>query len=253
MPGRTLDQWLRFYMDGYDLSGYTRSVGPLILKFEEHEATCPPGDEVKGYLVGKADISFGPFNGVLDPVTGGLHDIAKGAGVSRVVMIPIGIQDIPAMGNWVFCGRFQQGAYQAAGEEVVTVNLPFEAWDTANLINFNNPWGRLLHAKGAETAVNSSNNQVDHGGQSQKGGYFVYMLFSSNGTVTLSVDDSANNSSWTPLSGATSGSINGSVTPVAGIVPLGVTATVRQYLRWQLAFGTATTATFASAFVRGYV
>lgn len=252
MPGRTLEQWLRFYTDGYDLSGYIRTVGLLSMKFEEHEATCPLVDAVKGYLAGKGDISFGPLNAVLDPVTGGLHDIAKGAGISRVVMIPIGIQAAPAMGDPVFSGRFQQGAYQAAGEVVVTVNLPFEGWDTANLISYVNPWGRLLHAKGAETAVDSGTG-INDGAQTTKGGYFVYMLFSSNGTVTLSVDDSANGSTWLALSGATSGSINASVTPVAGIVPLGVTATVRQYLRWQLAFGTATTATFASAFVRGYV
>lgn len=53
------------------------------------------------------------------------------------------------------------------------------------------------------------------------------------------------------LSGATSGSIDASVTPVSGMVALGVTAAVRRYTRWQLAFGTATTATFVCGLIRG--
>jgi hypothetical protein len=35
------------------------------------------------------------------------------------------------------------------------------------------------------------------------------------------------------------------------MVALAATAAVRRYIRWQLAFGTANTATFALAFIRG--
>jgi hypothetical protein len=79
----------------------------------------------------------------------------------------------------------------------------------------------------------------------------MYQVFAGNGTATLKVQDAATNTnpSFADLSGATSGSVN-CATPSAGVVAISTTATVRQYLRWQIVFGTATTVTFALAFVR---
>ena len=79
----------------------------------------------------------------------------------------------------------------------------------------------------------------------------VYQVLAGNGTATISIDNSANNSAFTALSGATTGSINCAVVQ-HGIVALGVTATVRRYLRWQIALGTATSVTFALSFHRAY-
>ena len=44
-----------------------------------------------------------------------------------------------------------------------------------------------------------------------------------------------------------------SVTPASGMVAISTTATVRRYLRWQISLGTATTATFALAFIRNAI
>jgi hypothetical protein len=95
---------------------------------------------------------------------------------------------------------------------------------------------------------------IDNGAASAKGGIFAYQLFSSDGAVTLSIDDAAANTGdgdFAALSGATSGELDASSAPVSGMVALATDATVRRYIRWQAAFGTATTATFALAFIRG--
>jgi hypothetical protein len=254
--GRTTLKHSRFYCAGFDLSGYTRSFGPCDWTFEEHDTTCPLGDEVKGYLPGHPSISVGALNGVLDnTVTSGLHAILSTAGQSRVVMAPFGIRAAPAAGDPVFCGRFDQLAYTAAGDGVMAVNIPFGMWDVANLVDYPSPWGTLLHAKGAETAANTGTG-IDNptAGETLFGGYMVYQIFAYGGTgsATISIDDSANNVDFLALSGATSGAIAHTSMPTAGIVALGTNATVRRYLRWQLSLATLTSVTFALAFVRQY-
>lgn len=252
--GRTVSKHSRFYADGYDLSGYVRSFGPLAMEVEAG-ADAALTDEVKNVLPGVATLGIGALNGFFDnTATSGLHVVANGAGVKRVVMAPIGVQAAPAQGDPVFVGEFEQLDYAAQPEaNFVVASIPFGMSANDGAIKaYTKPWGVLLAAKSARTAVNSSAGVDDYGAATAFGGFLCYQLFTSNGTVTLKVQDAATNAdgSFADLSGATSGSLNASVTPAAGIVALGATATVRRYLRWQLVFGTATTATFALAFVR---
>lgn len=250
---RTVTKWARFYMDGYDLSGYSRTVGPLEATYDTEEAAAMT-DELKNVIAGQPTINVGTLNGFFDnTATSGLHVVANGAGVIRNVMVPIGFLAAPTAGDPVFCGQFEQQEYTESGTNNSYVSIPFGGWSgSASTLLYSKPWGSLLHAKNAETAVNSGTGINDRGAATTAGGYFAYQIFSSNGTVTVKVQDAATNTnpSFADLSGATSGSVDASVTPKHGIVALATTATVRQYLRWQIVFGTATTVTFAAAFVR---
>lgn len=251
--GRTVKRHARFYMDGYDLSAYVKQFGPLAQEFDvSGEAALT--DEVMNVLPGVASVTPTGANGFFDSTaTSGLHAVANGAGQKRVLLCPIGIQAAPAQGDPAFMGEFEQLAYSAEpGDAFVTVNVPFGGADAVGAPGYVKPWGTLLHAKGAETAANTAVGVDDNGAATAFGGFLVYQLFSSNGTVTLKVQDAASNlnASFADLSGATSGSIDASSAPVAGLVALGTTATVRRYLRWQISLGTATTATFALGFVR---
>ena len=248
--GRTDNRFTRAYIDGYDMSGYIRSVGPLSTVFPTDEQAAL-SDGIKNSLLGQASITPTVFNGFLDnTATSGLHVITNAANTARTIMLPIGIRAAPAQGDPVFCGIYNQLDYSMEGTDYVFANIQFGMWDSANRIAYQKAWGILLHAKAAKTAANSATGGVDNTAASTAGGYFAYQVFSGDGTATLSVDDSADDTTYAALSGATSGSIDCS-TVKYGIVALGVTATVRRYLRWQLALGTATTVTFASAFVRG--
>ena len=251
--GRTTDNNMRFYADGYDWSGMTRSVGPLVWTFDEGDQTCLP-DGVKSVLLGQATTGIGTLNGVFDnTATTGLHILASGAGVMRTVMIPIGIRAAPAQGDAVFVGEFEQKEYMGVTGNIATyASVGFSPSSArASTFLYDKPWGWLLHAKGAETAANTATGIDDNGGSSAFGGYMTYQVFAGNGTATIKVQDAATNlnASFADLSGATSGSIDCS-SPKYGRVALSRTATVRQYLRWQIVLGTATTVTFALAFVR---
>lgn len=250
MSGRTVSRWARVYMDGYDVSGYARSIGALDWTFDEANLTAI-SDSIKGYLPAMCNISPSSINANLDNTAGGLHETFALPG-SRIVTIALGIRATPTAGDPVYVGRFQQKDYLASEDAgAMVVNMNFDGWDAANPAVYDCPWGILAHAAGAETAVNSATG-VDGLAASAFGGYMVYQVLAGNGTATLKMQDAATNlnASFADLSGATSGVID-CTTPKAGLIALSRTATVRQFTRWQIVLGTATTVTFALAFVRG--
>lgn len=241
----------RVYIDGYDMSGYSRTYGPIACTFDEgvDDAITLP---VKQTIPGNAVVSIGTLNGLFDnTATSGLHVIMEGAGVNRNVMIPFGIQAAPANNDPVFCGKFHQLGY--AGEpdnNPVYASIPFGGTaNNAENAAYARPWGVLLHAKTARTAANTATG-LDQTAQTTKGGFMMYQIFSRDGTVAIKVQDASTNSDGSFTDLLTSGTISGSGV-TSGIVALAKTATVKRYVRWQIALGTATTVTFALAFIRG--
>lgn len=249
---RTHNKHVRAYVDGVDLSGYSRTVGPLVWMFgAEPDASMTDG--CKNIVVGQADIQAGTLNAFVDNDAAGLFALASGSTGTRNLLVAIGANAAPVAGDNVFAWKFEQTSYTVEqGTGFVAVNVPFGGASYASTLTYCRPWGKLLHAKGLETDVNASAGIDDNGAQTTKGGIFVYHLHSSDGTVTLKVQDASTNSdgSFGDLSGATSGSITAAVSPKSGMIALSTIATVKRYLRWQLAFGTATAATFTCAFIR---
>lgn len=249
--GRTVAKHTRVYIDGYDMSGYARAVGPLMQSYDEVDLTVFT-DAIKGILPAHATLGIGTLNGVMDnTATSGLHVVMNAPGTIRTVMIPVGMNATPAQGDPVYTGQFEQQGYYAEGDPAY-VSIPFGTTsEAASTLLYDKPWGWLLHAKGAEIGANSATGIDDNAAATAKGGYMCYQVFSGDGTATIKVQDAAVNAdgSFADLSGATTGSIDCSSVKY-GIVAIGRTATVRRYLRWQVALGTASTVTFALAFVR---
>lgn len=257
--GRTLQRHTRFYLDGFDLSGYARSLGDLKQEYE-----APVGaswtEAVKNMVArGNVSLGVGTFNGFFDnTATSGLHIVAKGAGVKRTVMVPKGIRAAPAQGDPVYAGEFTQSGYSAQDDGgFVVASIPFEDADgAAAALDYSQPWGVLLHANSAATAANAAAG-VDNGDDSHFGGFLCYQLFAfaTAGSVVVKVQeaDANEDASFGDLTGATSGSIASTAIPCAGIVKLGHAATVKRYLRWQIALTDMTSITFALSFHRAYM
>jgi hypothetical protein len=252
---RTHNKFLRTYVSGYDLSGQARSIGTIGYKFDAPPAAAL-SDAVMNVVVGQMDLQVDPLNAFLAPATSPAIDIhellSSGAGL-HTYTIAIGANAIPAQGDFIFSWPMEQGQYTAEG---VGVNVGWAGPTSANTLvssGYSCPFGRLLHAKAAETAVNSAVGIDDYGASPPSlGGLFTYHLFSSNGTVTLTAQEADTNSdgSFANITGATSGLITAAVTPKHGMVAIATTYAVKRYLRWQLAFGGATTATFLIGFHR---
>jgi len=253
---RTNPIWTRFYVDGLDISGVARDAGMFGVEIDAQQDRAL-SDAVFNVSLGRGVIKCGPVNAFLSPAAAptGFHELVSVGSGRRAVMRAQGVGAEPTVGDPCAAWIFEQGGYEVVpAPGFVGVNMPLLNSARTSPLNYLNPFGYLLHGKTAETAANTAVATLDNGAESTYGGFFAYQLISSNGTVTLSVDDSAtnaNNAAFAALSGATSGIVDASSTPVGGCVPLGVTATVRRYLRWQIALGTATTCTFLAAFMRG--
>jgi hypothetical protein len=253
--GRTLTDYERLYIDGFDQSGYVMDTGEQGIEFQEFDTLCL-SDAITGALLGKPAVTFGPVNGVFDnTATSGLHVLSVAAqGARRNLLLARGVMAAPAMGDDVFAAPMYQVAYKAAGNQVVSARMDFAGPDITAAMAYTKYWGKLLHAYGSETGANAANTNVDNGAATAAGGWLMYQIRSITGagSVTLSIDDSANGTAWLALSGATSGAIATASAPTSGIVQLATNATVRQYLRWQIAFGgSATACTFVLGFMRG--
>src|SRR5690349_19045009 len=125
--GRTSLRWCRVYVDGYDLSGYARKVGPLMCEFE-NQPDAALSDAVKNVMVGQANLGIGELNGFFDNTASvGLHVAFSGnLGQKRTVLIPIGIQAAPAQGDPAFAGDFEHLSYDAKDEPgFMVANLKF--------------------------------------------------------------------------------------------------------------------------------
>lgn len=256
--GRTKQKYIRVYAGGYDISGFGRTIGPLTTETDPVDMTVTMADAVKGYYKGQTNVNIGTFNGIFDnTATTGIHTVLNSAGLLRTVVVAYGIRAAPADGDPCFCGQFDQQAYQVNDDAgALAVTIPFGGWSaTATSLNYAQGWGTLLHANAARTSATGANTATGYDNPKEaatsKGGFMVYEVLAGNGTATISVDDSANNIDFLALSGATTGSIS-CAAGVSGLVALGTSATVRRYLRWQIAFGTATSVTFVTAFVRAF-
>lgn len=253
--GRTTPKHTRAYYDGFDFTGMSRTFGGLAATFEEAELTAPMGDAMRGYLPNHPMLTPGTLNVVLDnTATVGAHIAANTAGGSHVFTVAIGIRAAPAAGDPAYTGRFLQDAYTpliASG--AITADIPFGAWDAAELINYARPWGVVSHAAGAETAVNGSTGLDDNGAATTKGAYAVLHVIDGDGTATVSIEGAATNSdaAFDAAGDLITFAEADGTSPGPQIVALAPSASVFRYTRWQIAFNTATTMTFMLVFVRG--
>src|SRR5688572_766858 len=110
---RTHLKHYRAYLDGVDLSGYSRSIGALSWMFDA-EPDAALTDEVKNVLQGKPDIQAGPLNVFLDNDAAGAYaNFGLGANDhgTRNYMVVMGANAAPVAGNPIFAWKFEQTYY----------------------------------------------------------------------------------------------------------------------------------------------
>jgi hypothetical protein len=256
--GRTLQQYARVYVGGYDLSGYTHQLGETKWQFES-ETEAALTEPIKGVQggFGQAEISPGAINAFLDSTAGGMHEIFNAvAGTLKIVTIALGDLAVPAAGNPVFTGSFALNHYgHTQGKHAVGAIMEFgKTHLNAAELAYPIPWGVLLHASGAETAVNGGTCSHDNAVSTTAGGFGVLQVLAGDGTATFTIEHSATN---TDAAFDSTGAVitfagTAAATPFAEIkCTAAKTTTIQRYTRWQAALGTAHTVTFVMGLVRG--
>jgi hypothetical protein len=254
MPGRIIERWARAYIDGVDWSPYVTKLGNMGWSYATAELSAL-ADAGNGVLPDMPTVSLGDIQAELYTGTPtGYHDQASAVPATRVVSFPFGVGAVPGIGDPAFVGQFIQRSYiHPVDKGISLVDMSFGLPDVTQFgaTSYTRPWGIVTHPKGAETGVNAA-NAYDCGAATAFGGCMVYHLFSSNGTVTLKMQDNTvtTGASCADITGMTTGAIDASTTPKSGIIGIAKTAIIRQFVRWQLVLGTATTATFFLALVR---
>jgi hypothetical protein len=263
--GRTVSKFVRFYGNGYDLSGDSRAVGPLKLSNIQVDNSAFP-DDLKGYLPGQATIDPGSLNTNFNNATDRSLPVGNaGNGIMQTVIIPIGIQRIPDTGDPAFMGQFEQLAFDvaidASGGITATLNLAASS-GRASTFNYANPWGLMLFASTvidpnydvittlAQFGPNAVSAGVDNGAASANGGYAIFQLFDFTGGTgpVLKIQHSVDNVDADYSDLLSSGVILAAHTAL--LIPLANFATVKEWLRGMVIFNGATSVTFAIAFVR---
>ena len=248
--GRTLSKWTRVYANGYDISGDTRTVGPLSAEFEQANLASMV-DAVKGYLPNHATASIGALNGIFNnAATTGLNAVLAGPGVKRHIVVAVGMRSVPSVGGPAFVVTVNQldyGVTEAAG--AVIANVKFGGLSQPDEVGFAKFWGVLLHANTEETGANTAIGIDDIMDDSHDGLVMAWQLTAFDGTnITITAQHAVLNvnGSFANITGATSGAL----TDVgAGIVATAHGLTVNRYLRWQ-ASGAYTSATFLLVAIR---
>ena len=251
--GRSLNKDARVYINGFDLSGHARSIGELAWSFAEG-VDDPLNVTIKGTWLGHATITPGIINAIFDnTAVTGIHAVLSGAPAKRTVLVAQGIRAAPVDNDPCFGGQFLQIDYKVGpSADPVTVTVTFgQAHAAMSNPLYAEPWGVLLHALRAETAVNAAIG-LDQGAATSKGGFMVYQVTAGNGTAAIKVQDAAINADLSFADLLSTGLIDCSVRQ-HGIVALATTAPVRQFVRFQITLGTATSVTFALGFFRNYV
>lgn len=245
--------YTRVYTNGYDISGSANNIGTVGVERQD-DGGAAYSDSVKNYTIGRADIKAGPINAFMSPSAAiDIHELLNAGNIEVDLMIGFGSDSVPVAGDPMFAWKMKQKSYKGESSGTVGVTIDISGASPNSPKTYDKPWGFIVHPKGAQTAANTAAGVDDNGASSALGGIFVYQLFSSDGTVTLSLEEASTNSNanFAALTGATSGSIDASTTPKSGMVALATTAAVKRYIRWQIALGTANTATFALGFIRG--
>ncbi len=237
--GRTLKRWARVYCDGVDLSGFCSEIGPLETTFDEAELLAV-SDGVRGVLPNTPNISIGTLNAVYDnTATSGLQAVMGGAGVTRDVLVALGIRAAPAEGDPCFMGVWNQLGFTMVPGVAVTATIPIGMWDINAGPDYSKAWGTFLHTNDAATGLNTGTG-VDGGAATAAGGWMMYHItaVAGTGTVAIKVQDSteAVNGSFGDITDATSGAIAHTAVPASGIIQLGTTAAIKQFLCTQFLF-----------------
>ena len=179
-----------------------------------------------------------------------MHEIFKAAGgMLQIVTIAAGELATPVAGNPIFTGSFAMTRYaNKEGKHAVGVVAEFgKTHQLAAELAYPIPWGVLLHANAAVTAVNNGTASHDNTVATTAGGYGVLQVLAGNGTATFTIEHSATN---TDAAFDSTGAIitfagTAAATPFAEIKCTATkTTTIHRYTRWQVALGTATTVTF---------
>lgn len=234
--GKTHGRHVRILLDGANISGDVRAIGGVGTRFDQAEATGL-GNTLKQFVAGQGEAIveglsalFSNVEEATGPTAQGSHTELSAQEVYNASVF-MGIRAAPSIGVPTFSAQMQQMSYTVDATNTDAVLVAAELKGTVETSQARDVWGAAL-AVGTEISATTNHTSVD-GGASSAGGLIAYLhlpvttgAMASN-TYAFKLQDSANDSTFADISGATF-SIDGSAVASERIE---VSGTVRQYVR----------------------
>ncbi len=257
--GRTVSKFTQVFIDGFDMSGFARSIGPLVVDYGGTQEAAL-SDAIKNVSGGldQPSVMVGTLDTFLDnTATVGTHVNLATPGTLHRVTVAIGIQAAAAAGDPAFAGEWVENSYIAevtGGTLAVTADFG-EAHNLAASFDYGQGWGHVIDpGTTARTAVNGGTSDHDNGASSALGGFAVLQGLAGNGTATVSLEHSAVDAdgNFDSTGDILAFAETDFSTPFAAIAVVATPATtVQRYVRWQVSLNGASTLRFNLMFIRG--
>jgi hypothetical protein len=223
MAGKRAGKWARIFVDGYDLAVKISDIGPLALTYDEIEVSGYTQD--KNYLAGQGDSPL-TFQGYLDDTDNSTHEafstMASGDN-PQVVTVALGNNAAPAIGDPTASIRANQLDYTSTTTRsgAIVFSAALKPGPDLPVLE----WGVLL--LDATVTADGSGTSVNNGGATTAGGsaYLHITGLSAGDTIAVTIEDSANNSTWATIGTFT---LDGSA---LGGERIAIAGTIRQYTR----------------------
>jgi hypothetical protein len=217
----------KVYLDGYDLSSYTRNV-TTSSSLDLQDASVL-GNTFKTYVVGLNDATM-TYEGLLDGAASASDEIwnniqaASNSGtVSRTLYVPQGPGAQPSGTTATYC--YGMEAWNTSVERSTGVDN-VASWSAEMQSNIGIERLALYHPFGAEVAGGNTTS-LDNTAVSTTAGGTAYLLVLSGASLVVKVQDSADNSAWADLASFTFTSASARTTQRISTT----SGTIRRYTR----------------------
>lgn len=217
------------WVDQYNVSGDVGAIDSIASSRAQIDVTSIE-DSFMSRLPGLGDGSI-QFSGYFNPTAGNLHTSIGSAFGTAISIITAAFGT--AIGSPAASLGAARSAYStvrgADGSLVVSVSAE-------SGIGYGADWGVLLN--GRASATGTASTTVDTVAATTNGAQaYLHVTDVAAGTVTITVEDSADNSSFSTVTGL---SFTATAAGTAEYKATSATATVRRYLRYNVSGGTAT-------------
>lgn len=213
----------RLIVDGYDLSGDSRTIGAL--ENSEEGADVSGWSEHYNYMRdGVLVTGLTGYQAILNDTAGRAFAKLKTA-PSHDLAFLFGTGGAPAIGDIAYAMKAQQfGDTAGFDAKVGVLQADFKPLDAYPF----RPFGRAL-AVGAAITTTTTYASINNGAATTRGWAIqLHILATASGNYAFKLEDSANGSDWADLTSAAF-TLNGSA--IASETIYSATGTVRQYVR----------------------
>lgn len=217
------------WVDQYNVSGDIGAIDSIASSRAQIDVTSIEDDHMSR-LPGLGDGSIS-FSGYFNPGTGQLHSSYGSAFGTALVQVTAAFGTaIGSPAASIGAARTSYGVTRGT-DGALTVQAAADSG-----IGYGTDWGFLLN--GRASATGTASTTVDNGAATSRGAQaYLHVTAVAAGTVTVIVQDSPDNSSFTNVTGL---SFTATSAGTAQYLATAGTATIARYLRYNVTGGTAT-------------